>query len=673
MTKKSYYLCIILFTLILFGCSKETEVGPNEAIDTYVRAWENEQFDDMYRFFTEATTKHYEKNRFVERYEKIFTDLQIKNLTITYDSLTKESIDEAIENEAVQVPIEVTMDSIAGAIEFSHTLKASLIPIEEDEKEWQFDWDDTYIFPELEDDESTIRVEVVTPRRGDILDRNRMPLAINDGAYEVGIVPQSFENKDSEINRIAAILDISEASINQKLNASWVQEHHFVPIRKISNMDEEKINQLQYIPSVILKNSTGRHYPMGEMTAHLIGYISKVTAEDLEKEENKSLSEEDFVGKSGLEQIFEQELRGKKGIKIIVTNEFGIESIVAEKPVEHGQSITLTIDVNVQKSMFEVFEEHTGAGVALHPKTGELLGLVSYPAYNPNDFVFGISESKWNSLSNNEDLPLFNRYTATFAPGSVLKPITAAIGLTDGSLTKDETLEINGLTWKKDNWKDAKITRVSTSNKPVDLKDALGRSDNIFFAQKALDIGGNSLVKGFKAFGFDETIPINFPVKKSSISNSGTLQDEALLANTSYGQGEIEVSPLHIALMYTSFLNEGNMIKPKLLQSDKNGQVWKENILSTENANLLNDYLRYIVTDGTAKFADDDDVTIAGKTGTVELKLSYDSEGDKNNWFIGYENKKENILVALLFEDTGENGSKNVTEAVKDIIKEYEK
>src|SRR5699024_4182195 len=204
------------------------------------------------------------------------------------------------------------------------------------------------------------------------------------------------------------------------------------------------------------------------VAAHLIGYISKVNSDDLAKEENSHLSEEDMIGKSGLEQLYEDKLRGSEGIKVIITNEFGVENVIAEKPVEHGETIRLTIDINLQKKLFESYDKNSGTSVALDPKTGELLALVSYPAFNPNDFTYGISQAKWDELSADSMQPLFNRFTATFAPGSVFKPITAAIALEDGSLTHDEQLTINGLTWKKDSWDNARITRVSSTGQPVD-------------------------------------------------------------------------------------------------------------------------------------------------------------------------------------------------------------
>lgn len=672
MLQKISMTSIFLCLLFLFGCSTETVNDPISATEQYVKHWQNNDFHLMYDSFTNDVKEKYDKEDFITRYEKIFKDLGITDFTILLNDIPKETIDEAIEAQSIHIPIDVSMDSIAGPIQFTHTLKGYLNEHEDEEAVWEFAWDYTYIFPDLMDDESKIHVERMPPRRGDILDRNRMPLAINDGAFEVGIVPNTFVYKDSEINSIAQILGVNASSIEQKVNASWVEDDHFVPIRMISSVEEDKITQLSSIPSVTFRKTSGRHYPMGEAAAHLIGYISKVTAEDLAKEENSHLSEDDFIGKSGLEQIYEKDLRGKEGIKIIIINEFGVEKVLAEKPVEHGKTVALTIDISVQTDLFDAFTESTGAAVAMHPQTGELLGLVSYPSFDPNNFVYGISESRWNELANDKSLPLFNRYTATFAPGSIIKPITAGIGLTDGSITTEEQLTINGLSWSKDDWKNAKITRVTSTDKPVDLLDAMIRSDNIYFAMKSLDIGGKKFVQGLKNFGFTEEIPIDFPVKQSTISNNGQLNDEILLANTSYGQGEIEVSPLHIALMYTAFVNDGNIIKPSILLESKQTEQWKEQVVSAKNATTIRNQLREVVENGTGRLAQDKKIAIAGKTGTAELKLAYDTDGAVNSWFVGFDNDEPDILVAMLFEDTNKE-SKSATEAAKDVIVSYKK
>src|SRR5690625_4851293 len=187
--------------------------------------------------------------------------------------------------------------------------------------------------------------------------------------------------------------------------------------------------------------------------------------------------------------------------------------------------------------------------------------------------LYGISQTQWDALADDEAEPFLNRFSATFAPGSVIKPITAAVGLANGSIDPEEGLEIKGLTWSKNGWGDAKVTRVSTSDKPVDLQSALVRSDNIYFAMQAVEMGANKFNEGLENFGFNKQLPIDYPFKASQITNDGKVNDEILLAHSSYGQGELEVNTLHIALMYSAFINKGNIVKPALLDDDPTSEV----------------------------------------------------------------------------------------------------
>ena len=230
-----------------------------------------------------------------------------------------------------------------------------------------------------------------------------------------------------------------------------------------------------------------------------------------------------------------------------------------------------------------------------------------------------------------------------------------------------EGLNIKGLKWSNGKgWGDYKVTRVSESNGPVDLHDAIVRSDNIYFAMQAVKMGSEALEKGLKQFGLGEDFPYEYPITTSSISSTGKLKDEVLLANTSYGQGELEMSSLHLAIAYSTFLNEGNMLKPTLLANEKTGQIWKENLLSADQAKVIKDALRDVVVSGTAKTAGKQaKFPVSGKTGTAELKISSEDNGQENGWFVGYPTKDEDIIVSLMIEKTKGKGSYSTEKAIE--------
>src|SRR5690625_3397925 len=678
--KKTLFVIGLLLMMFTIGCSNINIEKPTTLLDDYIKKWEETDFTTMYDMLTDEAKETYNQEGFIDRYEKIYGDLEVKDVSITYEELDNKTIRNAKKDREVTIPVQVKMESIAGKIEFTSDVTLRLPEEEKDKDEsptWLVQWDPGLIYPGMENN-GNISISTVYPKRGEIIDQNQMPLALNDLAYEIGVVPNQFGDEEAEKEEIARLLNISVASIDNVLDADWVQPEHFIPLRTIPTTDEETLNQLTLLPAGETRDSSGRNYPSSEASAHLTGYVGKITSEELENAPEGIYKENDMIGKAGLEKLYEEQLRGEKGVKVVMTtsdDDVKEEVVLAEKPVKNGEHVQVSIDVNIQELIYNTFKEKnvSGTAAAVHPTTGEVLALVSSPSYDPNELTYGITQDRWDSLMDDPQQPFLNRFTSTYAPGSVIKPITAAIGLTEGSITHDEGLTINGLKWGKESWNNVKVTRVSTSNNPVNLRDALVYSDNIYFAQKSLDIGHDKFVEGLKGFGFDTQIPISFPFTASQISNSGDLNDEILLANSSYGQGEVEMSSLHLALSYTALLNGGDVVKPSFLKDDPKGEVWLEGLISPEDADIMQEYLREVVTDGTAKVVQDDDLEISGKTGTAELKLSLDSTGQQNGWFVGYPTEDPDILIAMMMEATEGLGTSGfVAENVKNILIEIE-
>lgn len=656
------------------SCSN-VEHHPTERLQAYVDSWHYANYTEMYLMVTDEVLEEYTETDFIERYEKIYEDLEIEALEITYSEPTDKEISKARKDGVITYQLDVKMDSIAGPIEFSSEIDLHLETedTEEEAQDWYVDWNPSFIFPELVDG-GKIRIERESPRRGEILDRNQMPLAINDVAYEIGVVPSQFESEKSEKEQIATLLNMSVPAIDERLQASWVKDDHFVPLKTIPKSAENTFNQLTSIPAVTSTETTGRTYPASNAAAHLTGYVGQITSEEMKKYEEGTYKRSDVIGKRGLELLYEEQLRGEEGVKILVVNEDEngkVETtVLKEKPVLNGKHLQLAIDVNIQEKIFSAYDGKPGTAAAINPKTGEILALISSPSFDPDDFTYGITQANWDALLNDPNKPFVNRFTATYAPGSVIKPVTGAIGLKNKTIKHDEGLTINGLTWGKEGW-NSTVTRVSTSAKPVDLQDALTRSDNIYFAKKAVEMGGDKYATGLKQFGIGKKIPINFPFNTSQISNDGKLKDEILLAHTSYGQGEIELSSLQMALTYTPFINKGNLIKPSFLIDDKKGEVWSENVLDEKDATIMKEYLREVVTDGTGKAAKDEDFAVSGKTGTAELKVALDARGHENGWFVGYPTEDEDVLIAMMVEKAENIGSSSfVAGKVLDILKD---
>ncbi|MDY0408948.1 penicillin-binding transpeptidase domain-containing protein [Virgibacillus soli] len=676
--KRLSIFVLMLLLLFISACSSEDKETLNDRFQSYTKLWENQKFDDMYQMLTSDAKKKYPTEEYIDRYKKIYHDLNISNLKISFQKLDDDEL-KSIRNEGeATIPFTVKMDSIAGPISFSY--KATFIEQgDDDEKEWSLQWDPGFIFPDLKDG-GQIGLDTIEPTRGEILDRNRMPLALNDDVWEIGIVPEKLgDNATNNKKKIASLLNISVESIDKKLNASWVEPDHFIPLKIVPKTDDSLLNQLWSIPGVLGNGVKGRVYPSGKAAAHLVGYVGNVTSEDLEK--SKGYKENDVIGKSGIEKLYEKQLKGEPGAKIYIKkenqdeNDEDDEIVLADKPVKNGETIQLTIDINIQEKAFNQYDGDAGTAAVMDPKTGETLALVSSPSFDPNEMVYGITQSKWDELQNDPNKPMVNRFAATYAPGSSLKPITSAIGLKNGSIKPNEGIEINGLTWSNGKgWGDYKVRRVSSSSKPVDLTDALVRSDNIYFAMQAVKMGSKAYTSGLKDFGIGEDFNYTYPIKASSISSTGSIDNEVLLANTSYGQGEIELSSLHLASAYTIFLNKGNMIKPTLLLSEEKSQIWKKDLLSSDDISLMQQALRKVVTNGSAKKAQNAPFEISGKTGTAELKLSAGESGAENGWFVAYPTKDQDLLIAMMVEHTEDRGGSSYTvEKVTNLMKSIKK
>lgn len=669
MVKKSLkFSLILLLAVVLFACSKEET--PEEAASRYIKAWNKQQFENMYEQLSSEAKDAIDKDAFIDRYKNIYDGIRLSKLEVKPNFPEDKLSDK---EDEVDVEYEITMNTIAGELHFSHVFK--LVKEEtEDEKRWAVAWNPSLIFPQLEDGDK-VRVETLPAKRGEIIDRNGKGLAVNGKALDIGIVPERLpENETSSFEQLAEILQLPIEMIESKRNASWVQDGMFVPITTISK-DDPRLKKLLAIQGVTYLETDARIYPYKETTAHLTGYVQEINAEELKELKDKGYHEGDLIGKSGLEKVFEDQLRGKDGGRIYIVDEEGNEKeeIAKQEPV-HGETIQLTIDLDLQKRIFSQLQNEQGTAAAIQPQTGEVLALVSAPSYDPNRFVLGMTTREWKTLNEDPLKPLLNRFAHTYAPGSVIKPLTGAVALDANAIDKNTTFDVKGLKWQADkSWGDYFVTRVADPKKPVDLATAMIYSDNIYFAQAALKTGEKQFLEGMQRFGFGESVPFEYPIKKSSITDEKTFKNEIELADSGYGQGKVEMSIVHLAAAYTAFLNDGNVLKPVLLktEAEKGKQIWKERAANPESASYINDLLVQVVhhPDGTGSGAKIAGTQIAGKTGTAELKKSKDENAEENGLFIAYDAKQQDLLVAMLIENVKDRGgSKYVVTKVKQIF-----
>lgn len=433
---------------------------------------------------------------------------------------------------------------------------------------------------------------------------------------------------------------------------------------RVSNTEGKRGSILDRNGNILAETKTNREYPYKDITAHITGYVQEITAEELESKAEKGYNAHSIIGKTGLEQVYEERLKGKDGLKIYIEDNNGnIVKTIAETKGNDGEDIKLTIDINLQTKLYEKIKNDKGFFVVMNPQTGEILALVSTPSYDPNKFVTGMTNDEWNSISTNEAKPLFTRFISTWCPGSTFKPITGAIGLTTGNLSEDDEFNYSGLAWQKDSsWGDHKITTLTAYSGKKNLKNALIHSDNIYFAQAALKIGEKTFTEGLDKIKFNEDIDFELDTNKSTYSNSERIEREATLADSGYGQGQLLVNPIHMASIYSAFVNEGNMVKPYIeYKENREKEYLVKNAFSKEAANIIREDLIQVVESptGTAHDLKVNGVKLAGKTGTAELKASKEEKGKTLGWFNCFtvdEELDKSMLIVSMVEDGGSNG-----------------
>lgn len=640
--------------LMVAGC--QPQPTPEDRLNEYIGHWNGQDFQVMYEeFLTQGSREEYPAESFVERQQQLVEDLSIENFEVSFTAAPEDA--EWDEEQTAEFPVQVKMDSVAGLIEFDHSI--SLVHEEQEEAEmWFVDWDPSLIFKELEEgDEVAVRTEPA--ERGEILDREGRGLAINGTGYELGVVPQRLED-EADRQEAAELLGLTVESIEESLGQSWVQDDQFVPLSTASKSDEELIADIEASDVATYRETAMREYPYGEAFGHLTGYIGSITAEQLEELQSEGYGPNDLIGRQGLERRLEERLHGDNGVRILIQKQAeGVENVVlAEQEPIAGEDVELTIDAELQTAVYDSMQGEPGTAAAVSPENGETLALISSPGFDPNEFIAGMSGERYAELSEDPLNPLFTRFAARYAPGSTIKPVTAAIGMEAGTLDPAEGLTIEGQTWQKDSsWGSYRVSRLHPeAPNPIDLNRALVYSDNIYFARQALDMGADTFIEGLTDYGFGEELPFAIGVESSQISNDGSLGSEGQLADTSFGQGQMLANILHLASIYEPFLNGGTIYEPTLYADEEKGVVWKEGLISDDNAAILRDGMRNVITDGYADSANIDALPIAGKTGTAELKGALGEEGQENGFFVSYHNERQDLILAMMIESIEDNG-----------------
>ncbi len=549
-----------------------------------------------------------------------------------------------------------------------------------------------------------IRIIEIKASRGLIYDRQGKKLVENIPDFYLTIVPGDFpkeENKREEVlNKLANLFDSSIKDKAKKILENN-SPYSYQPVILTEEIGLEKAILFKTIedqlPGVKLKIRGQRHYLAGQSFSHCLGYLGKITREEWLKKRKEGYSFDDYLGRSGLEAYYENLLKGEKGKKQIEVDSLGREKeVLNKKKAKPGKSLVLNIDSQLQKDLANALEKNikrvkgkAGAAVALNPQNGQLLALVSFPGYDNNLFIKGLSQEKFEELINNPLHPLFFRpVSGKYPPGSTIKPLIALAALEEGIINSQTTINSQGgIRIGKWFFPDWKIGGHGLTN----VRKAIAQSVNTFFYY----IGGG--YKNFKGLGIEKIIAY---LKKYGLGKETGIdlfgeakgflpsplwkekvkKEKWYIGDTYHlaiGQGDILVTPLQVASYTAMIANGGTLFHPYLVKKiidNESGKVEivqpkiiKSNLAKKENIKIVQQGMRDAVLYGSARALINLPVKVAGKTGTAQVG----GKKKPDAWFTcyaPYDNPE--IVITVLIENGGE-GHQAALPVAKEVLENY--
>ena len=630
--------CVLLIVSVFFVFNQGKS---NEQVVTeYFELLKKKDYKQMYQMLNQKTVYTPTQKYFVEKYKEFYEEIDAKNIQI-----------KILDEQDSVIEYLIYIDTLAGRITYRNKVGV---------KDEQIQFNKNLIMNGYTDG-CKIKITTYNPeKRGRILDRNGKVLAEDGKGYSVGLVKGKL-NGENDYGQIAQYLETDVETLQKKMSASWINDDSFVPIKTVSEATKNDLinKNILGINGVKISTVSIRTYPYDKVASHIVGYVQNVNAEDLKKHKNEGYNSTSVIGRSGIEAAYEEKLRGITSGKIdlVDKNDKVIKELCHKEVKMSPQDITLTIDIDLQQSLYNEYQNDKSASVALNPKTGEVLALVSTPSYSNNDFVLGLSTDKWNALNNDVNQPLMSRYKQTYTPGSSMKPITAAIGLETKAIDPNKDLGAKDK-WQKDSsWGNYYVTTLHAPS-PNNLKNAITYSDNVYFARSALNIGKDNLFKYYKNLKISEKIPFELALNKSQYINKNQKVSDQLIADSGYGQGQILMNPVQLASIYSAFVNNGSIYQPHIVQGQT--KTWIKNVFSKETTKTIKEDLINAIADenGTGHAIYHDHVVLAGKTGTAEIKQSQsDTTGTELGWFtVMTTDEKQPILMTTIVEDVKNRG-----------------
>lgn len=531
-------------------------------------------------------------------------------------------------------------------------------------------------------DGNRMRVIPITASRGVMYDRNGQILVGSRPGFRVSLVKPATSITVEETQRLASMLKINQGDIQEKIDKS---KGSYEPVILAQDVGQDVVTKIEErrsdLPGVAIEVQPIRYYPYDDMAAQMFGYVGQITEDEMTKlkSEGNGVSGSTIIGRAGLEAYYDDVLRGKDGGRQVEVDATGRPvKDLERKLVVPGRNIHLTIDLDLQKAAEKAVTEqlavlqqqdHINANavalMAMDPNTGAVLAMVSRPSFNPNYFATGISGKQWNAINTNVDQPLSNKViSGQYPPGSTFKIVTGAAALELKKVTPEEQIFDNGRHWLID-MKNAGGEALGW----ISFKEALAKSDNVYFYEMGNRVGIDELAKYARVFGLGRKTGIALSGEQPGLVASEeyklkTFNQDWYLGDTfnaAIGQGFQLMTPLQVAMVFSEVANGGIQYKPLLVSRVDNPDGSPYKIFAPEqagtlavskaNMDIIRSGLRDVTDEGgtASELFKNFPVTIAGKTGTAE-----NFNGRDHGWFAAYAPfDKPRIVVVVLVEQGG--------------------
>ncbi len=549
-----------------------------------------------------------------------------------------------------------------------------------------------------------IRIREMVADRGMLLDRKGQILAHNRPSFEVFLVPEDIRSNPEVLEKIGEILNLPQEEIGEKVKG-LKRRPAFRPVKLKSDIDWDRLALIEsnriHLPGILVDVRPRRAYHYGSLASHLIGYIGEVDENELRQAKERTYRMGSMIGKYGVENEWEAQLKGVDGGRQIEVDALGreIKPLRSVEPFP-GNNVVLTIDLDLQKVAEEAYQDKNGALIAMDPKTGRILAMVSKPSFDPSIFARGVSAEEWRALIDHPFHPLQNKgIQGQYPPGSVFKIVTAIAGLETGAITPETQITCTGLfpygnrdfrCWKE------------KGHGTLNLHQALVESCDTYFYQVGLKVGVDAIAHYAGELGLGRKTGIGLPHEKAGIVPSTSWKKKRLgvqwysgeTLSFAVGQGYLNATPLQILTLISAVANGGRLHLPRVVERVENiyGEKLKEYPseetgradISEKTLRVIQEALMGAVNEprGTGYACALKQVKVAGKTGTAQVvRMAADfKKGDMNRmpikfrdhaWFAAYAPFEDpRIAVAVLVEHGGYGGAAAAPIARK-VIEKY--